>query len=268
MFSIGDFSKLSRVPVSALRYYDEVGLLKPSQVDASSGYRYYAASQLPRLNRILALKDLGFSLEQIARVLNEGLGPEELRGMFRLRQAELHDHIMQEQERLTRVQVRLRQIEQEDRMPDYDIVVKQVEPQLVASIRRTIANYQAIGQLFDELMGYLARYNAFGLTAALWHDNEYKASDVDGEAVCFIKNRVPETEQVKVYELPGTTVASLVYKGAYNSLSTAYEVLVKWIEANGYKICGDNRELYLHATQPITQDNESYVTEIQFEVTK
>jgi DNA-binding transcriptional MerR regulator len=91
MFKIGDLSKLSRVSVKTLRYYDEIGLLKPAQVDRFTGYRYYSFDQLPRLNRILALKDLGFSLEQIAQVLNEGLPPAQLRGMLRLRQMELRD---------------------------------------------------------------------------------------------------------------------------------------------------------------------------------
>jgi DNA-binding transcriptional MerR regulator len=66
MIKIGDFSKLSQATVKALRLYDEMGLLKPARVDNFTGYRYYSADQLPRLNRILALKDLGFSLEQIA----------------------------------------------------------------------------------------------------------------------------------------------------------------------------------------------------------
>src|SRR2546427_5071593 len=94
MIRIGDFSKLSQVSIKTLRYYDEVGLLKPINVDRFTSYRYYAVSQLPRLNRILALKDLGLSLEQIAQVLDEGVSPEQLRGMLRLKRAELQQHII------------------------------------------------------------------------------------------------------------------------------------------------------------------------------
>ena len=83
MLKIGDFSKMVRVPVPTLRYYDQVGLLKPIEVDRFTGYRYYSASQLPRLHRILALKGLGFSLEQIGAVLDEGLTPEQISGMLR-----------------------------------------------------------------------------------------------------------------------------------------------------------------------------------------
>ncbi|HBK59780.1 MAG TPA: MerR family transcriptional regulator, partial [Firmicutes bacterium] len=93
MLKIGDFSRLSLVSVKTLRYYDELGLLKPSRVHDFTGYRYYTAEQLPRLNRILALKDLGLSLEQIGVLLNKEVSSEELRGMLRLKQAEVQGRI-------------------------------------------------------------------------------------------------------------------------------------------------------------------------------
>src|SRR5262245_24704386 len=70
VFKIGDFSRIARVSCRLLRYYDEIGLLKPGSIERDTGYRYYSASQLPRLNRILVLKELGLSLEEIARVLD------------------------------------------------------------------------------------------------------------------------------------------------------------------------------------------------------
>ena len=88
MIRIGDLSKLSLVSVKTLRYYDELGLLKPELVDPFTGYRMYEFHQLERLNRILALKDLGFSLEEIGRLLREEVSPEQMRGMLRLRRAE------------------------------------------------------------------------------------------------------------------------------------------------------------------------------------
>ena len=271
MIKIGDFSKLSLVSIKALRYYDEVGLLKPVHVDQFTGYRYYSASQLPRLNRILALKDLGFSLEQIARVLNEGVSSEQLRGMLRLKQAELQQHISNERERLARIEARLNIMAMEDTMSDYEVVIKQIGPQLVAGVRDTLPAYPAVGRLFDEVYGYLARLGVNGLSeigVAIWHDPEYKTSDIDGEAVVYLKRPIPESERVKVYELPGATVASVVHKGAYNKFSQAYEALGRWTEANGYKIVGPNREVYLYCTQPVRQDDDSYVTEIQFPVEK
>jgi effector-binding domain-containing protein/DNA-binding transcriptional MerR regulator len=271
MMKIGDFSKLSRVSIKTLRYYDEMGLLKPIEIDRFTGYRYYSVSQLPRLNRILALKDMGFSLEQVAQVLNEGVSIEQLRGMLRLKRAELQQQIADEQAQLARVEARLNDIAMEGTMPDYDVVIKQVGPQLVASVRDTLPSYPAVGSLFDEVYGYLARSGVNGFAAvgaAIWHDDEYKTSDIDGEAAVFLKQPIPEGGRVKVYELPGATMASVVHKGAYNTFNRAYEAVLRWIEANGYRITAPSREVYLYCTQPVRQDDESYVTEIQFPVEK
>ena len=102
MFKIGDFSKLSQVSVKTLRYYDEIGLLRPSEIDRFTGYRYYAAGQLSRLNRILLLKGLGLSLDQIGRLLESDLPPDQLRGMLKLRRAEIERSIEDEEARLAR----------------------------------------------------------------------------------------------------------------------------------------------------------------------
>jgi DNA-binding transcriptional MerR regulator len=118
MLKIGDFARLSNVSVRTLRYYDDLGLIAPARVDELTGYRYYSIDQLPRLNRLLALKDLGFSLDQIARVLIEGVTHAQLRGMLVLKRAEVEDLLSEEQRRLERIEARLREIEQEDTMPE------------------------------------------------------------------------------------------------------------------------------------------------------
>jgi len=191
--------------------------------------------------------------------------------MLRLKHAELQQHITEEQARLARVEARLNDIAMEGVMPNYDVVLKQVEPQLVAGVRGVLPSYPAVGRLFNEVYGHLARFGVNGLAltgAAIWHDDEYKTSEIDGEAVVYLKQPVLAGEQVKVYELPSATMASVVHKGAYNTFNQAYEALGHWIEANGYKIIGPNREIYLHCTQPVRQDDDSYVTEIQFPVAK
>ncbi|OGO13032.1 MAG: transcriptional regulator [Chloroflexi bacterium RBG_13_66_10] len=266
MLKIGEFSKLTRVSVKALRHYDEIGLLRPIRVDPFTGYRFYGHDQLPRLNRILALRELGFALQQVGQMLEEGVTPDQLRGMLRLRRAELVEQLDEGRERLARVEARLKQIEQEGKMPEYEVVVKNVEPQLVASVRDRLGSYGEIGRLFGELYGYLGPLGAAGLGASLWHDGEFKESDVDGEAIAFLSRPVPESGRVKVYELPGATVASLVHRGTYGSIDQAYAALMGWIEANGYRLAGPDREIYLEGgTNP---DDASYVTEIQQPVEK
>ncbi len=266
MLKIGDFSALTQVSVKTLRYYDETGLLHPLRVDAQSGYRYYSAAQLPRLHRILALKDLGFSLEQIGRALTDGITPEQLRGMLLLRSMEQENRVRDEQDRLMRLQVRLRLIEKENLMSQ-DIIIKEVAPQWIASVRKIIPSYPAVGQLYGELFAVLGQHAAAsGPPVALWHDSEYKEKDVDAEAGVYLKSSVPVNGPVQVYQLPGVTAASIIHQGAYNRLSESYDAILRWIEANGKSIAGPSREIYLQCGNPVRQDDESYITEIQIPV--
>ena len=129
MIKIGDFSKLAHVSVKTLHHYGDMGLLKPAHIDRFSGYRYYALEQLSALNRILALKDLGLSLEQVAQLLHEDVSPAEMRGMLRLKQMELATQVEEEQARLKRVEQRLRQIEQEGLAHGAEVALKQVPAQ-------------------------------------------------------------------------------------------------------------------------------------------
>jgi effector-binding domain-containing protein len=269
MLKIGDFSRLSQVSVKTLRYYDEINLLRPSQIDRFTGYRYYSADQLSRLNRILALKDLGLSLDQVGRLLNDDLPAEQIRGMLKLRQAEIQQNLEDAQAQLARVEARLRQIEQENTMPKYEIALKKVEPQLVASVREVVPTYPDIGRLYGEIDAHLGRAaSADIISAAIWHDEGVKERDIDAEAVIFLKTRVAGSARVKVYELPAATMASVIHKGAYTNIRQAYEAVLQWIDASGYKIVGAPREIYLYCSEPVKQDDESYVTEIQFPVEK
>jgi DNA-binding transcriptional MerR regulator len=269
MLKIGDFSRLSQIPIDTLRYYDALGLLKPATVDPVTGYRFYAYHQLGRLNRILALKDLGLSLEQIGAMLEGEVSAEQLNGMLMLKRAEIAQHIDSEHERLERVEARLKQIEREANMPAIDVIIKQVRPQLVASIRRVMPSYDTVLPLYDELMDYLETHNMTqGRPITLWRDEGYRDQEVDTEVVVTLNAPVPESDRVKVYELPGGSMASIVHNGAYKRLYKAYGSLNAWIDANGYNIIGSAREHYHYSEDPRSWDDESYVTEIQFPVEK
>lgn len=153
MFGIGAFARLGQVSLRTLRYYDEEGLLRPATVDEGTGYRWYGAEQLHRLNRILALRDLGLSLSEIRPVLDDELSPAELRGMLRLRRAETHQRLAADAARLARVEARLRQIEAEDRLGDYDVVVKTLEPARVALVAERVRAFgdETLGPVFARL---------------------------------------------------------------------------------------------------------------------
>jgi len=271
MIKIGDFSKLCLVSVRALRYYEEMGLLEPVEVDRFTGYRYYSFDQLPRLNRILALKDLGFSLEQITQLLDEGLPPAQIRGMLKMKQAEIKQQVEQEQERLARVEARLRQIEQENAMSTYDVIIKKIEPQTVASVRKVIPVPQDVGKMFEELFGYLGQRGVrpAGPPSAIWHDIEHKEKDWDTEVIVAITEALPAGNGVKTIQLPGVaSMACTIHQGSYEGFSQAYAALLGWIEANGYHIAGPMREIYLRGPGPTPTDPSTYVTEIQVPVEK
>ena len=270
MFKIGEFSKLSHMTVKTLRYYDEIGLLKPAKVDRFTSYRYYSADQLPRLNRILALKDLGLSLDQIARLLDEDLPADQIRGMLRLKQVELQEQLEEEQARLARVEQRLRQIEQEETMSTQEVAVKNIPAQAVASVRDVIPSYGDLGQLFGEIFAYLGqhRITPAGPPIGIYHDHEFREQDVDAEVAVPVTGSIPEGDRVKKRELPAVEeMACIIHQGSYETIGGTYGQLMAWIEANGYRMVGPVHEVYVQGPGS-GGDPSIYVTEIQLPVEK
>jgi DNA-binding transcriptional MerR regulator len=249
MLRIGDFSKIGRVSVKTLRYYDSVGLLKPHQVDPATGYRYYSFDLLPKLYRILALKELGFSLDQIKGLLEDDLSAEQLRGMLRIKQEEIKQQMAQESERLARVEARLQMIEQEAIMPEYDVVIKAVEPISVASIRDNIPTYPEQGHLREQLEVFLIqnRIKPEGPCLTVYHSDE---PNIEAEVCEPVSLPIPEHQTIKQHLLPGVgNMATTIHSGPFVTISDAYQAILKWIETNGYKIIGPAREVYLRAAE-------------------
>lgn len=277
MFKIGEFSKMAQVSVPTLRYYDQVGLLKPVEVDRFTGYRYYAASQLSRLNRILALRGLGFSLEQIAAALEENVTPEQMRGMLRLRHAQISQQLAEAQSQLLEVEARLQQIERESQLSTYDVILKPVESQLVASVRAILPGHDAVGSLYAEVYEALGEHveaalgpnpGHGGQTLVLWYDTEFKETDVDGAAAFFLRCPAPDRGRMRVHVLPAALMASTIHHGSYNTIGDAHNAVISWIDANNYRIAGADREINLYNRHPIRRDDPTYVTEIQYPVEK
>jgi DNA-binding transcriptional MerR regulator len=275
VLKIGDFSKLSLVSIKALRYYDERGLLKPARVDSSTGYRFYSVSQLSRLNRILALKDLGLDLSQIAQLLDQKLTPDQIRGMLRLKQVELRQQLTEGHAQLARIEVWLLAFEQEATMPAYDVVLKKVAPLRVAQARGIAPKMEqpelgiTLGRLFGEVMQAINQQGGAiaGPGITLYYDPDYCEQDIDVGACLAFTGDVRESEQVKVIELPAVeTMASVIHHGSFTTMHQAYHSLLAWIEANGYRVNGPNRELNLEFEPG--GDESKFVTEIQFPVEK
>ncbi len=266
---IGEFARVGQVSIATLRHYDQCGLLKPNALDPDTGYRYYSLDQLARLNRILALKDLGFPLEQITRLLEKDLSLDQLRAMFTLKQAQAQHMIETEQARLARISTRLRQIEQEGIMPAYEVLLKQVDPLLVASIRSIIPMGDDLGQHYTTIVAYLDRQHVQHSHPAMlllhsryeWYDDRMA---IDVETAVPLSTALPGNEQIRTRTLPGGLLASTVHIGDDLSIGQAYAALYRWVKENGYQVIDPPRQLRLQRTEHM--DPGQYVTEVQLPV--
>jgi len=271
MFKISHFSRLGQVPTSVLRYYDTLGLLQPAQVDPATGYRFYTAEQLPRLHRILALKDLGLSLEQIKVILDDALSTEEVRGMLRLKQAELHQRVAEEQARLGRVAARISQLEQAERRPAQDVVLKSLPAQSVLAVRAVVARPEGVADLLTEAFGALLPLGVqpVGQPLVVFHDEEFRETDLDVElaipvgAAATHAIALPHHRSLSPCALAAVgQAACTLHHGTFAEIAESYTALGHWIASSGYAIAGPPREVYLTAPA----DDGRSLTEIQYPV--
>ncbi|HUV28740.1 MAG TPA: MerR family transcriptional regulator [Anaerolineales bacterium] len=268
MLKIGELSRIGQVSVKTLRYYDAVGILKPHQIDPVNGYRYYSFDMLPTLNRILALKELSLSLEQIKHLLSDDITAEQLRGMLRLKQVEIQQQMAEEKEKLARVEARLKMIEQENKMPNYEIVIKKVKPVFAATVRDVIPRYPEQGHMWDELEAFLALHQIQpqGPCFTIYYSDE---PNIDTEVCEPVSGSILEDPKVNHRQLSGVdTMATVIHKGPFISIGEAYAAILKWIEVNQYRINGPSREVYLRPAANGSQTDPETVTEIQFPVEK
>ena len=278
MFSIGDFAGLGRVSVRMLRHYDAIGLLPPAHVDPHSGYRFYTAGQLRTLNRIVALKDLGFTLQQVQALIEEKVGTGEMRGMLRLRRAELAAQVRRDNERLAQVDARLRMIESEGHMDTGDIVVKNVPPLRVAMLSATAIGYdhpssitENLSPLYPRLMQLMEKAGVAMTGAPIAY---YEAAPTGPEDETITVHAAfpigdtevgadPGFEVVVLPELP--QVASALHEGPMSEAFRTGQKIAAWIDDNGYRTIppGYAREVYLDCPP---DDFSKWVTEMQVPV--
>lgn len=279
MFRIGDFSQLGQVSVRTLRLYDEMGLLKPAEVDDFTDYRYYSLEQLPRLNRIVALKDLGFSLKEIPEFLEENVSLEDLRGMLKRKQNEVSQKLQEEQGRLNRLEARLQQIELEDVPTTYDVTIKKVPAMTIFSKRNFVPNLEDMDKyctrFYEELYEVIhtQKLNVIAPEFTLFHLREYVTENVDVE-VCVVLDseslgrlELPSDDSFTVRKLQGyKTVASIVYNGLYRELDGPARAITLWVGMNGYHSVGAAREVHLSGPIVETGKEKAVVIELQVSV--
>src|SRR5688500_14556884 len=259
MFRIGEFSQITRVTVDTLRYYDAIGLLKPAKVDPFTSYRYYSAKQLMSLNRSLALKEIGFSLEEIARILHEKPSNDELRGMLKAQLVQAERDVQTAQLRRERILARLNNLNLEDNMPTYEVTLKPAEKLTVAAIREIVPTIEQMPQrcseMFDTIDRWIRANNVpAGPAMTIYYNEGFARENIDTECACIITDpdagktaRSDETVVLKQIDTVPMLASTIVTDGFYKKvegLTPAYQAVAQWIEENGYRIAGPPRELF------------------------
>jgi DNA-binding transcriptional MerR regulator len=274
MFRIGEFAQIAQVSTRQLRFYDQLGLLQPAHSDVQSGYRYYSIRQLPRLNCILALKDLGLTLEQIGPLLKDELSPAELRAMLTMKRAQLEQTLRAEEARLRHIESRIAQIDRQGGIGDYDVVTKAVPATPFLALRCACEDMDEAVRMVRSVAEEGARQIRATLRDKLMvvarNDHGDEKLDLEiGFSLTRPSNatvRIAGDLVLRASELPAVeTMATLVRPGTNAESHSSFGAIGLWIEANGYEIAGPCREVFL---EPVTGPPgfDGALVEIQFPV--
>ena len=271
MLKIGNFSKLSRISIRMLRHYDEIGLLTPANTDDFTSYRYYSEAQLPVANRIAALKNMGFSLATVAEIMKSYDDPEALSRFLAVKQAEVQTEVEESQRRLLLLEAAIKGLRKDGMMMKYDVNLKTLPERTVASVRKIIPAYEQEGMLWGILMQETVSLKMQDgdtcYALAVFHDGEYKESDVDVEVQKSVIGNYKNTENVVFKTEPAVEIASAICKGSYEQMNKINEAVANWVQVNGYEFGGAMFNIY-HVSPHETQNPNEYVTEVCYPVKK
>jgi len=270
MFKIGDFSRLTQVSIRMLRYYDEVGLLKPAEIDRFTGYRFYNAKQITQLNQIVALRDMGFLVAEIAIFLQKELSDAELFLMIEQKRAEILQTIATENSKSERLEVLLKSREKGCPKMNYEVKLKSVPTYQVVALRKIIPAYNQEGILWEKLSSFVAKnkLQCSGSSFAIYHDLECKEAEVDVEVAMVVDRVLEDQGEIKFRETEAVScMSSMMVLGSFEKLALAYNALGEWIEQNNYEIVGKARQV-CHKGPWNETNPEEYLTEIQMPVQK
>lgn len=271
MLKIGDFSKLSRISIRMLRHYNEIGLLIPEDIDEFTGYRYYSEAQLPLANRINALKDMGFSLSTIEKILKEYDDNETLEKYLLIKHEELNEKSENINRQLTLLESTIKRLRKDEDVMKYNVTLKEMPKRYVASLRDIIPSYEMEGMLWEEMINETTLQNVQFAnpcnTIAVFHDKGYKESDVDIEIQISVEGNYIDSKKVKFKTVESVKIASVTYKGSYEQIGEINESIANWIADNNYEFDGAMFNIY-HVSPAMDKNPENWVTEICYPVKK
>ena len=262
MLKIGEFSKLSRVSIRMLRHYDDIGLLKPAETDNFTGYRYYREDQLFIIGRITALKDMGFALADIIRILEVQDDKDKMDAFLSERQKELKELSQETEYKLMLLDTARRRLREEQEMK-YDVTIKTIPERYAVTVQTIIPRYEdeamawaMMGEVKTPLVPDEPCY-----AIAEFLDEEFKEENIEIVVSMAVKGKYEDTEHVKFKTLPAVKVASCIIKGDYSQVANATATVATWANENKYKVNGHMFNIY-HVGPGQTQNPDEFVTEI------
>jgi effector-binding domain-containing protein len=246
-------------------------ILEPARIDKFSSYRYYEAGQLVKVNKIMALKDANFSLDEIAAMLGKNLPIASLISLLEDKSLVLEEELNKEINRLDRLRTNIFLIKNGGIPQMNEITIKNVEPIMIASIRRSFHSSrfdEELTKMWAEVNEYIDKKGGKRTIPCMmlyytgWSEMD-STSNLDVEVVEPITKSLQEGDMVKVYELPAVEkMVCIVHMGPFSTISKTYEALYDWIRQNNYKRSGPLREIY-HKGEWVTDNQEEYITELQ-----
>lgn len=273
MYSIGEFARIAQVSKRQLHYWDEIGLLQPGKVDPSSGHRFYSATQLSTLNRIIAFKALGLSLSQIRRFLQDDMSLDKIEGMLLMKKSELELQVQEELQRIRTIESRLKQI-REQGIHARDVVVKDVPEQQYVSTQIVTDSWEDTMQAFGEVSRLLPEPNndMYGYFLLVLHADGVATETFEIQVGRLINSSTHTTlaggngNAYSLNKLEAATMATFVHSGPSYEAHIGYSAIGEWMEANEYIFAGPCRELVLR--WPTAPDYSDLIMEIQFPIQK
>ncbi|NLS08467.1 MerR family transcriptional regulator [Nesterenkonia sp. MY13] len=262
MHSIGAFAQIGQVTHRMLRHWDQAGLLVPAHTDPFTGYRSYDSEQLERLHRIVALRQLGFGIEEIASMLADGLDAEQLAVMLQRRRAEVEEEHRTAAARLADVERRLHLIERQRPMSNIEVIKKPL-PSVQLAARQISASEQPelinlVGPAFDAVAEIIGKVGgALETPIAV-----YSAGEDGIEAIIGYAYSGQAEEGFEMITLPAQDEAFVgVHLGEIQGIGNSWQALHEEIIARGYEPSGPCREFYLRAPESV--QSQDFVVELQ-----
>jgi DNA-binding transcriptional MerR regulator len=239
-YRIGEFADLSGVSTKTLRFYDEVGLLRPASIDPRTRYRYYLPQQLEELASILALKDIGLTLTGVRNIMKKTGSRQDRREMLHELKKTVEDSIQTATDSLNWISAALKELDESEQ--PVPVIVKRRPAVLIASVRSRLQDYSQVGDLQEQLLNALPVQSIGTLRGVLWHSCE-ATGGIEGEMFVALRQRVPARSFYEVKQLPPATLAC-AYTGVEDDWP-AYNAIGRWMQARGYCLAGPKRELHL-----------------------